>query len=152
MKHGIQTLLLAATWTLIACSGNDPERISLNGTWKVVSFHHYRDNTITFQTPENSGNHDIVISFNGTQLPGTGTFEGRVTTNSVGGNVEYMGNREFRFLNVTSTFVAQPAWGDMFSEVMGEKPVRYTLTETFLHLYYDNGTKSVTLQREAKDL
>jgi hypothetical protein len=120
--------------------------MSLNGTWKVVSFENLSDETVEFKNRENSWNMDITVSFDDSKNPNQIT--GMVTTNSVFGEFDYVGARQFKVLKLASTFVGQPEWADKFSLAISDGDVSYIINETQLRIYYDNKTKSVTLARQ----
>ena len=125
---------------------DDSSIMTLNGTWKVVSFEDVVANTVEYKTPENSWNKDIIVTFNDNVSPNL--LSGKVTTNTVEGEFEYIGHRQFKLNRYGTTFVAQPVWADKFGTAVLDPNVAYKINSKKLRLYYDNLTKSVTLTRE----
>lgn len=132
--HIRQFRLLLIAVTLACCSDSDFDTTnfkdnssikSQNGTWKVISFEDYTNETVETQNQENSWGHDIVISFN--DAPDPNTFGGRVTTNSVTGEFEYLNDREIKLLRYGTTFVGQPSWGDKFGQAVSGESVTYKI-------------------------
>lgn len=140
---------------LISCSSDDIDINSfrddssittLNGTWKVVSFEDLTTNMTEFKTQENSWGKDIIVTFNDNLDPNL--FSGKVTTNSVQGEFEYAGQRQFTLSRYGSTFAGQPVWADKFGTAVLDGNVTFAINSEKLRIYYDNKTKSVTLTRE----
>ena len=125
---------------------DDSSIMTLNGTWKVVSFEDFATNTTEFKTQENSWDKDIVVTFNDNLNPKL--FSGKVTTNSVEGEFEYVGQRQFKLNRYGTTFVGQPVWADKFGTAVLDSNVTFKINSERLRFYYDNKTKSVTLTRE----
>ena len=152
------------TWTVIiafalfgqlSCSNedldiksfNDDSSITtLNGTWKVVSFEDLTTNTTECKTQDNSLGKDIIVTFNDILNPKL--FSGKVITNSVEGEFDYVGTRQFKLNRYGSTFVGQPLWADKFGAAMTDGDVPFKINRDRLRIYYDNQTKSVTLTKE----
>jgi hypothetical protein len=118
---------------------------SLNGTWKVISFEDFNQQTVETKTQENSWGTDIIVFFNDTLDPKI--FGGTITTNSVAGEFEYINERKFKLLRYSTTFVGQPDWGNKFGRAVAGEVV-FKIDDDKLRFYYDNKTKSVTLIRE----
>jgi hypothetical protein len=88
---------------------DDPKILTLNGTWKVLSYEDHTNNTVDKKTQQNSQGLDIIIALDDTSAPHK--LSGTNTTNAVFGEFEYSGNRIFKVLKYSSTFIAQPVWG-----------------------------------------
>lgn len=125
---------------------DDPSITTLNGTWKVLSFENYTDNSRKFQDQENSRGLDITVTFNDTSDPNE--LSGINTTNTVFGEFEYIGARKLQILKYGSTFVAQPIWADKFNHAILDGAVSFKINVTGLRIYYENETRSVTLTKE----
>ncbi|MCA6368812.1 MAG: hypothetical protein IM631_21350 [Cytophagales bacterium] len=125
---------------------DDPSITTLNGTWKVVSFDDLTANTTEFKTQENSWGKDIVVTFNDNINPKL--FSGKVTTNSVQGEFEYINQRQFKLKGYGTTFVGQPVWADKFGKAVLDGNVTFRINSERLRIYYDSKTKSVTLTKE----
>ena len=124
----------------------DDSSLTLDGTWKVLSFEDYSTNTTEFKTQENSWGLDIIVTFNDNLNPKL--FSGKVTTNSVAGEFEYVGQRQFKLSRYGTTFVGQPIWADKFGTAVLDGDVSFKVNSEKLRIYYNNKTKSVTLTRE----
>ena len=127
---------------------DDPSISTLNGTWKVYSFENLISNTIEYKTRKNSGGQDIIVEFNDAKDPHG--FTGIKTTNSFGGEFNYVSSRQFKLKGVISTLAGQPKWADEFDKfiVYGlNKEVKFIINEEMLRIYYDYDTKSATLIR-----
>ncbi|MBX2965336.1 MAG: hypothetical protein KF845_04260 [Cyclobacteriaceae bacterium] len=140
---------------LFGCSDNDfdirgfkddPSINTLNGTWKVISFEDYAQNTVEYKNQENSWGFDIIVFFNDTLDPKL--FGGKVTTNSVSGEFEYISERQFRIPQYATTFVGQPKWADNFNHAISGENVTFRINDRRLRIYFNNETKSVTLTKE----
>ena len=125
---------------------DDSSIMTLNGTWKVISFENYSDNIREFKNQENSRGLDITINFDDTKDPNE--LSGTNTTNTVFGEFEYIGARKFKIENYGTTEVAQPVWADKFNHAILDGEVNFKINVMALRIYYDNETKSVTLTRE----
>lgn len=119
---------------------------TLNGEWKVISFEDLIQEQVEFKNEENSWGYDIIVTFDDTTNPHK--LSGRNTTNSIFGEFDYLAAREFKLRNLGSTYVNQPEWADKFSKALLDDTARFRINSTRLRIYYDNKTKSVTLQRE----
>jgi hypothetical protein len=124
----------------------DNSSLTLNGTWKVISFEDYTTNTTEFKNQENSWGLDIIVSFNDNLNPKL--FSGKVATNSVEGEFEYVGQRQFKLSRYGTTFVNQPVWADKFGTAVLDGDVTFKVNSEKLRIYYDNQSKSVTLTKE----
>jgi hypothetical protein len=132
-----------------ASFNDDPSITTLNGTWKVYSFENLPANTIEYKTRKNSGGQDIIVEFNDTKDPHG--FSGIKTTNSFGGEFNYVGARQFKLKGVISTLAGQPAWADEFDKMVTYglyKEVTFIINDEMLRIYYRFNTKSVTLIKE----
>jgi hypothetical protein len=129
----------------IGSFNDDPTITTLNGTWKVISFEDFATNTTETKTQENSWGKDIIVSFNDDLNPKL--ISGQVTTNSVVGEFEYVGQRQFKVNRYGTTFVGQPVWADKFGEALSDT-VTFGVNKEQLRIYFDNKTKSVTLTKE----
>jgi hypothetical protein len=156
----IRTAIIAAIiglvyFGLLSCSNDnfdinsfydDSSITTIDGTWKVLSFENYTDNSREFRNQANSNGLDISIIFNDTKDPHE--LSGTNTTNTVFGEYEYIGTRKFKIINYGTTYVAQPVWADKFNHAILDGEVNFKINLTELRIYYDNETKSVTLTRE----
>lgn len=141
--------------TIFGCSDQDLKLESfsddqsiqtINGTWKVESFENFQTETIEYQTRENSWGYDIILTFDDTGSPKV--FSGQVTSNSVAGQFDYVGDRRLKVLNYSSTYINQPEWGNAFSVALSGNEVAFQINTTQLRILYDGDSKSVTLRRQ----
>lgn len=119
---------------------------TLNGTWKVVSYEDFNTQKVEFRTEENSWGLDVIVTFNDTVDPHE--FSGQITTNSVFGEFDYVGKRQFKLHRFGTTFVGQPEWGDKFGTAVLDGVVTFKINAGHLRIYYDGKSKSVTLKKE----
>lgn len=119
---------------------------TIRGTWKVISFEDFRSDKVEFKTEENSWGYDIIVTFDDSVSPHE--VWGRNTTNSINGEFEHVGDRQFQILRLGTTFVNQPEWGDKFSAAITDEHVRFKINSEHLRIYYDNNKKSLTLTKE----
>lgn len=126
---------------------DDPQIITVNGTWKVLSYEDYAAEEIILPDSSNSWGYDIIVTFSDTQNPPSLT--GRNTTNSIFGTFSYKGHRSIEFGKVAGTYVGQPVWADEFSEVFqGEEALFFAINSSFLRVFYRGGQNSVTLEKQ----
>ncbi len=125
---------------------DDSSITTLNGTWKVLSFENFNDKKVEFKNQENSWGYDIIVTFDDTKNPNE--FSGGNTTNSVFGEFDYVGSRQFKLHRLGTTYVGQPEWADKFSQAVLEGNVNFIINSARLRIYYDNRSKSVTLAKE----
>ena len=72
--------------------GNTSAAVTMNGSWRVVSFENYDENSVIYLTEENSKGLDITITFDEGADPHK--LSGRNTTNDIFGTFEYLtGNK-----------------------------------------------------------
>jgi hypothetical protein len=125
---------------------DDSSIATLNGTWMVISFEHFRDRRVEFRTKENSWNGYICVSFDDNADPKQ--FSGGIITNSVFGEFDYLGARHFKLRRLGTTFVGEPEWGDKFRGAICGNKVPYKISAQRLRIYFDNNRQSVTLERQ----
>lgn len=125
---------------------DDSSITTLNGTWKVISFEDFNTEKVEFKTQENSWDRDIIVTFDDTKDPKE--FTGRNITNSIFGEFDYVGSRQFKLRRLGTTFAGQPEWADKFGEAVLDGNVAFEVNNEKLRMYYDSKTKSVTLTRE----
>jgi hypothetical protein len=125
---------------------DDPFITTLNGTWRVISFEDFSTNTVEYKTQENSWGKDIIVTFNDNLDPNL--FSGKVTTNSVEGEFDYVGQRQFKLNRYGTTYAGQPEWADKFGIAVLDGNVTFIINRGGLRIYYDNKTKSVTLTKD----
>jgi hypothetical protein len=125
---------------------DDSSITTLNGTWKVVSFENYIENSIELKNQANSKGLDIVVTFNDMRDPNE--LSGKNTTNTVFGKFDYIGTRKFKIFDYGTTEIAQPVWADKFNEAILDGEVDFKISVRTLRVYYNNNAQSVTLARQ----
>ena len=124
---------------------DNPTIESLNGTWKVISFENYTEQTVEFKNQENSWGNDIIIIFDDSKTPHE--LSGINTTNSIFGEFEYTGPRQFKLHHLSTTHVNQPSWANNFNQAILDEDVHFIISQNRLRIFYDQQAKSVTLTR-----
>jgi hypothetical protein len=127
-------------------SFNDDSSIStLNGNWKVYSFENFSTMTVEYATQENSWDKYITVTFDDTKDPNE--LAGTNITNTILGEFEYVAQRQFKMNTLSTTQVGQPEWADEFTNAILDNEASFEINTEQLRIYYDNKTKSVTLNR-----
>ena len=144
MKKLILAIGFFATGVL-SCD-NETFDDALNGTWVVFSFDDIIAGTSEFKTQENSWSKDIRIQFDETKNPKT--ISGTNITNQISGEFSYVGQDQFIVSNLASTDANQPRWADEFVVAILDQDLTFEIANDRLVIYYDNQTKSVTLERD----
>ena len=65
----------------------------------------------------------LIVTFDDTKDPNE--FSGRNTTNSLFGEFDYVGSRQFKLYSLGTTNVGQPEWADKFSQAVLEGNVNF---------------------------
>jgi heat shock protein HslJ len=120
---------------------DDPSILTINGKWKVVSYEDFEKGSIIVKNDVDSWNGmDVILTF------ADSTFYGQNTTNIISGKYSLAG-RYIDIISYGSTKIAQPAWGNMFSDIVYS--VRsFEINEHQLRFFYNDSEKSVTLTRD----
>jgi hypothetical protein len=114
---------------------------NIDGKWKVVSYEDYEKASVTVKNDVDSWNGlDVTITF------ATDSLWGYCTTNTMFGKYNLAG-RYFSITSYATTKIGEPAWGNMFTDVINQLR-SFKINEHQLRFYYDNEEKSVTLSRE----
>lgn len=116
---------------------------TLNGTWRVYSFENFTAMTTEHKTQENSWDKDITVTFDDSKSPHE--LSGTNITNTILGDFNYVGQRQFKMNSLSTTQVGQPDWADMFTDAILDNEASFKINTKQLRIYYDNETKSVTL-------
>ncbi len=118
---------------------DDPSIPDISGTWVVVSYEDYANNTVTRKADVDSWNGmDVRLTFT------TDSLYGRNTTNSVSGNFT-LSDRTINVIRYGGTKIGQPEWGNMFSDVVHHLET-FKINEYHLRFFYNNSRNSVTLE------
>ena len=126
-------LFLILLLTLAACSRDNVTRStgSLNGKWKLVSYHDLTTGTIEF---EPNVSRSIIIAFvdNGTR----GNMNGQTVTNAVDGEYELLPENKMKTLSFGGTKVGEPNWGYKFWDAI-HAASSYERQSNRLYIYYN---------------
>ena len=148
----MKKLLVIVICVFIFTAGCDKDRINknfqddqsiqnINGKWKVVSYEDYEKASVTVKNDVDSWNGmDVTITF------ATDSLWGYCTTNTIFGKYNLAG-RYFSITSYATTKIGEPAWGNMFSDVIS-KLRSFKINEHQLRFYYDNEEKSITLSHD----
>lgn len=125
----------------------DDSRIqTVNGSWRVISFEDFVLEEIEFPNQTNSRGLDIVVTFNDLITPYD--LSGQNTTNTIQGNFDYISPRQVKIVTLASTRVAQPEWGDKFSDAMLNESFEFIISESRLRFYYNDRKNSITFAKQ----
>ena len=120
---------------------DDPSIKNIDGKWKVVSYENYEKASVTVKNDVDSWNGmDVTITF------ATDSLYGYCTTNTMFGKYNLAG-RYFSITSYATTKIGEPAWGNMFSDVINQLR-SFKINEHQLRFYYDNEGKSVTMSHD----
>ena len=122
---------------------DDSSISTLNGTWRVYSFENFTTNSVEYRTQENSWDKYITVTFDDTQNPKE--LSGTNITNTILGEFDYVGQRQFKMNTLSTTQVGQPKWADKFTDAVLDNEVSFKINDRQLRIYYENKTKSMTL-------
>ena len=129
---------------LISCERDQPIE-NIYGTWVVVSYEDYVNNSVIEKNDVDSWNGmDITLKFMNDSLCG------RNTTNSVFAQYT-LSDSTIHVISYGGTMVGQPEWGNMFSDVVYELET-YKINENRLSFYYNNNKNSVTLKSKKSSI
>lgn len=125
--------------------GDNVSASNIDGTWRVISYEDYEKNTLTLKKDVDSWDGmDVILTFS------VDSMYGRNTTNTVSGKYE-ISDRNIQIINYGGTKVGQPEWGNMFSGIIHTLE-SFKVNECQLRFYYNNGKKSVTLEKNSLNL
>jgi hypothetical protein len=114
---------------------------NIDGKWKIVSYEDYEKASVTVKNDVDSWNGmDVTLTF------ATDSLYGYCTTNEVFGKYNLSG-RYFSVVSFVGTKIGQPAWGNMFYNVINQLR-SYKINEHQLRFYYDDDEKSITMSRD----
>jgi heat shock protein HslJ len=118
---------------------DDPSIPNISGTWVVVSYEDFVNNSVIKKSDVDSWNGmDVILTFTKDSL------YGRNTTNSVTGNFT-LSDRTIHIIRYGGTKLGQPEWGNMFSDVVHGLQT-FKINENQLRFFYNNNKNSVTLK------
>ncbi len=118
---------------------DDPTIPNISGTWVVVSYEDFVNNSVIEKSDVDSWNGmDVILTFT------TDSLYGRNTTNSVTGNFT-LSDRTINIIRYGGTKLGQPEWGNMFSDVVHILQT-FKINENQLRFFYNDNKNSVTLK------
>jgi hypothetical protein len=124
---------------------DDPSIRSIEGTWQVEYFYDLSAKERIEKSKDNSWGYDIEITFQENTIDTT--FAGSNTTNQIAGQYAYRGERTIEILNLSSTFVNQPEWANLFVDAILDDTVRFAADRETLRFYYEDDSRYVSLKR-----
>jgi len=138
---GIAIIIFSCERDLIKMNFEDDQSVSdINGTWIVVSYEDFMNNTVVKKSDVDSWNGlDVILTFT------TDSLYGRNTTNSVSGNF-ILSERTIQITSYGGTKIGQPEWGNMFSDIVHDLE-SYMINKNQLRFYFNNSKNSVTLEK-----
>lgn len=131
-----------------SCSKNDDETsYDIAGSWKVVYFKEgYKKITKTADnTWVDINNGDITANFTEPDSLGKGTISGITVTNGYIGNYTILSKGEISVGPVTTTYINEPEWTDLFVLQAAEK---FEVRNSKLFIYYNNNKNVIVLERK----
>jgi len=138
---GIAIIIFSCEKDMIKMNFEDDQSVSdINGTWIVVSYEDFMNNTVVKKSDVDSWNGlDVILTFT------TDSLYGRNTTNSVSGNF-ILSERTIQITSYGGTKIGQPEWGNMFSDIVHDLE-SYMINKNQLRFYFNNSKNSVTLEK-----
>lgn len=133
-------LLISGCETLLINNNFEDDRSipGISGTWVVVSYEDFGDNTQIKKSDVDSWNGmDVILTFT------TDSLYGRNTTNTVTGNFA-LSDRTIHIIRYGGTKIGQPEWGNMFSDVVHNLE-SFKINADQLRFFYNGNKNSVTL-------
>ncbi|MFH2143745.1 MAG: hypothetical protein ABIJ97_15075 [Bacteroidota bacterium] len=153
----IFSLILGTFILLYAFSGCDKEDIyiqdgfyddssikSIEGTWKIISYQDFVNDTSVYKHDIGSDSLDVIISFEDKMFKNI--LSGTNTTNSISGEYKYKSKREIKIKFIVTTLISEPEWGQMFSAISSQIK-EFKINSAQLRFYYNNQNNSVTLDK-----
>jgi hypothetical protein len=128
----------------------DDENITtLAGTWKVLSYDDFTNNTQIKKDSNNTWtdyyNGDVMVTFKDT-VP-SGQMHGITVTNEVFAGYTLSEPRKIHIENFMGTLITQPDWADLFWENI-TKSEEYSVNSKQLRIYYNSRKNSITFEKE----
>lgn len=131
---------------------DDTTITNINGTWKVLSYEDYINDSVTLKNDVSltliGFNGDTIVTFHDRDVIITfqnNSIYGKNTYNVVQGNY-FLQKRKIKVISMYSTKIGQPMWGDMFNNVI-LKLDSYAINNVRLRFYYNNSKNSLTLDK-----
>jgi hypothetical protein len=121
---------------------------SIEGTWKVVSYQDFVNDTSVYKSDVGSDSADVIITFDDKLFKNV--LSGTNTANSISGEYRYHNKREIEIKFIVTTLIAEPEWGQMFSAVSSQIK-EFKINRQQLRFYYNNQQNSVTFSREVTE-
>lgn len=121
---------------------------SIEGTWKVVSYQDFVNDTSVNKSDVGSDSADVIITFDDKLFKNV--LSGTNTANSISGEYRYHNKREIEIKFIVTTLIAEPEWGQMFSAVSSQIK-EFKINSQQLRFYYNSQQNSVTFSREVTE-
>lgn len=121
---------------------------SIAGTWKVVSYDDWTNNTQIKKDENNTwtdfNKGDVTISFQDSKP--MGDFNGKTVTNTIFGNYTFSNPRKMKVESLGGTKMNQPDWADLFWEHF-PKAEAYAVNNIQLRIFYNSNKNSISFER-----
>jgi hypothetical protein len=145
----ILTLIYGCNKDYLINDINDDNTITtIAGTWKVVSYDDFSNDTQIKKDADNTwteyNSGDVTITFKDT-LP-AGQMHGLTVTNEVFASYTLSNPRIINIENFLGTQINQPDWADLFWENI-MKAEEYEVNSTQLRIFYNSKKNSITFEK-----
>jgi heat shock protein HslJ len=121
---------------------------SIAGTWKVVSYDDWTNNTQITKDENNTwtdfNKGDVTISFQDSKQ--MGDINGKTVTNTIFGNYTLSNPRKMKVESLGGTRINQPDWADLFWEHF-PKAEAYAVNNKQLRIFYNSNKNSISFER-----
>ena len=137
--------ILILLFTLTACNKDNTTATTntLNGTWKLVKYHHLTTG-ISESEPSNISR-SIIIEFSDNRI--RGNMNGHTVTNTVGGEYELLQDNKMKTLSFGGTKIGEPDWGDKFWDAI-QAASSYERQSDKLYIHYNADTDKMEFRKQ----
>lgn len=144
MKSKINYILLLL-WTLISCNKDNTTSTAdtLNGVWKLVTYHNLT--TGTSESEPSNVSRSIIIQFSDNRIKGNMT--GHTVTNTVSGSYELLQGNKMKTLSFGGTKVGEPAWGGKFWDAIYAAS-SYKIQRDKLYIHFNADTERMDFRKQ----
>ncbi|EZH74089.1 hypothetical protein ATO12_14535 [Aquimarina atlantica] len=143
MKNRISLLsLILGICFFTSCSSDDnlTQIKRLNGTWELISYKNLVTGEITTKPVDLDFN--VILKFDDTSNPN------KVTSNQFLGEYTYNSFSSFKLNSYYLTEIYEPEWGASIYEIVQKDEIlEYTIKNSELKIYYNNGNNVITLEK-----
>jgi heat shock protein HslJ len=141
------TILVIVILLINSCSKDDSDiSYDLTGSWKVIYF--IDNGKKVTKTDDNTwldiNNGDITANFTEHDSSGKGTISGITVSNAYNGEYTIQGNGEISFSPITSTFINEPEWTELYNIYSSEN---FEIRDSRLLICYNNKKNIIAFER-----